>query len=208
MLTPARGFHMKRTYLLFAVLMLAFAAAQSASATCNRDRLIVTPPPSFPVIASEGRDPARRVNETSQSDDPQSIVRDNRDLINPLGIEYARRGRTQKNYKIAFKLFRKLAMDGYAPGMANLGTLYEWGPGGRRDHLRAYAWIRAGLMFGVPESDYDATLFKLGMIAGRLSAAKMGSAERLAVSITQSISSRSGSSGEISAVTSTTDPIL
>jgi TPR repeat protein len=107
------------------------------------------------------------------------------DAINQLGIQYARGRGVAKSHRLALKMFRLLAMQGYTPGMVNLGTLYEFGLSGRRDHRLAYAWIKAALLLGVPESDYDATLFKLGWIAGRLGSARMSSADRLATSIVE-----------------------
>jgi TPR repeat protein len=121
---------------------------------------------------------------------------DTKEAINRLGIQYARGRGVAKDYKIAFRMFRQLALDGYTPGMVNLGTLYEMGPIGLRNHRRAYAWIRAALVLGVPKEDYDATLFKLGIIAGRLGAAKVSGAERLAVSIVENVTSHSESSPE------------
>jgi TPR repeat protein len=82
-------------------------------------------------------------------------------------------------------MFRLLAMAGYTPGMVNLGTLYELVLSGRRDHRLAYAWIKAALLLGVPERDYDATLFKLGLIAGKLGDTRVRSADQLALSIVE-----------------------
>ena len=121
---------------------------------------------------------------------------DTKEAINRLGIQYARGRGVAKDYNVAFRMFRQLAEDGYTPGMVNLGTLYETGPIRLRNHRRAYAWIRAALTLGVPKEDYDATLFKLGMIAGRLGAAKVSGAERLAVSIVENVASHAESSAE------------
>jgi TPR repeat protein len=121
---------------------------------------------------------------------------DTKEAINRLGIQYARGRGVVKDYKLALRMFRQLALDGYTPGMVNLGTLYEMGPIGLRNHRRAYAWIRAALALGVPEEDYDATLFKLGVIAGRLGAAKVSGAERLAMSIIENVMSHSESTAE------------
>jgi hypothetical protein len=79
----------------------------------------------------------------------------------------------------------------------NLGILYEWGPAGRRDHRRAYAWIRAALALGVPKDDYDATLVKFGMVAGTLGREKTRSAERLAARITEAVTSQCDSSSVV-----------
>jgi len=87
-------------------------------------------------------------------------------------------------------MFKMLAVEGYTPGMVNLGIAYELGLGGRRDHRRAYAWIKAALALGVPQADYDATVFKLGIVVGKLGIARLGSADRLAAGIVDEIVSR------------------
>jgi Sel1 repeat len=111
-------------------------------------------------------------------------------ILNRLGIMYAQGRGVPKSARLATKLFRQLAMDGYTPAMVNLGTLYERGRAARRNHRRAYAWIRAALALGVPKEDYDITLIKLGMIAGRLGAGQRTSAERLALAIIDRIDER------------------
>lgn len=68
---------------------------------------------------------------------------------------------------------------------------------GRRDHRRAYAWIRAALALGVPQADYDATVFKLGIVVGKLGIARLGSADRLAAGIVDEIMSRRKSSAQM-----------
>lgn len=116
--------------------------------------------------------------------DPSATSTDEQQFIlNHLGIMYAQGRGVPKSAKLATKLFRQLAMDGYTPAMVNLGTLYERGSAGPRDHRRAYAWIRAALALGVPKKDYDVTLFKLGMIAVHLGTGQTTSAERLALVI-------------------------
>lgn len=110
--------------------------------------------------------------------------------LNRVGIMYARGRGVAKNSQLASKLFRHLAMEGYTPAMVNLGTMYEQGMSGRRDHRRAYAWIRAALALGLPEEDYDETLFKLGMIAGRMGSAGVTGAEILAGDIADAIAGR------------------
>jgi TPR repeat protein len=87
-------------------------------------------------------------------------------------------------------MFKMLAVEGYTPGMVNLGIAYELGLSGRRDHRRAYAWIKAALALGVPQADYDATVFKLGIVVGKLGIARLGSADRLAAGIVDEIVSR------------------
>jgi TPR repeat protein len=112
--------------------------------------------------------------------------------LNRTAIMYARGRGVAKNTPLASTLFRRMALDGYTPAMVNLGTMYEQGMTGRRDHRRAYAWIRAALALGVPKEDYEATLFKLGIIAGRMGTARLGGAEALAVSIADEIAGRCG----------------
>jgi hypothetical protein len=108
--------------------------------------------------------------------------RELRDL-NLLGIRYAKGEGVKKNAGMAMRFFLRSAMQGYTPAMANVGTLYERGAMGHRNFHRAYAWVRAALSFGVPEEDHDATVFKLGMIAARLSPDNIGGAESLAAAI-------------------------
>jgi TPR repeat protein len=116
-----------------------------------------------------------------------SADRDRREAVNRLAIMYARGRGLPKKPRLALKLFRTMAMEGYTPAMVNLGTIYELGLASRRDHPRAYAWIRAALTLGVPEKDRDATNFKLGMIAARLGTAQTREAERLATGIIQAV---------------------
>jgi len=144
--------------------------------------------------ACEPRDPPGSGDGKAVAVSERESDQDTKEAINRLGIQYARGRGVAKDYKLAFRMFRQLALDGYTPGMVNLGTLYEMGPVGLRNHRRAYAWIRAALALGVPKEDYDATLFKLGMIAGRLGAAKVSGAERLAVSIVENVMSHAESS--------------
>ncbi len=112
--------------------------------------------------------------------------RELRDL-NLLGIRYAKGEGVKKNAGMAMRFFLRSAMQGYTPAMANVGTLYETGAMGRRNFHSAYAWVRAALSFGVPEEDRDATVFKLGVIAARLSPDDIGGAERLAAAIASRI---------------------
>jgi Sel1 repeat-containing protein len=100
--------------------------------------------------------------------------------LNLRGIQYAKGRGVKKNPAMAMRFFLRSAMQGYTPAMANIGTLYEIGATGRPNHYRAYAWMRTALSFGVPEEDRDATLLKLGMIAGRLGSGNVGGAEGLA----------------------------
>jgi Sel1 repeat len=185
------GVRMKAVISIFAGLEL-LLATQLAFAGCNRvvpDFPIVTPPLQTAVFTfGDGY-------RTGGSGDV--MAQDIRDAVNRLAIRYARGRGVAKNYNLAFKLFRELALDGYTPGMVNLGILYELGPTGRRDHRRAYAWIRAALALGVPKDDYDATLVKFGMVAGMLGREKTRSAERLAASIAEAVTSQCDSSSVV-----------
>ena len=189
----SRGVLIKAAISISAGLVL-LLATQSAFAACSRgvpDFPIVTPPPQRAVFTfGDGY-------RTGGSGDVVVITasdlggdQDIRDAVNRLAIRYARGRGVAKNYNLAFKLFRELALEGYTPGMVNLGILYELGPAGRRDHRRAYAWIRAALALGVPKDDYEATLIKFGMVPGMLGRAKTRSAERLAVRITEAVTSQ------------------
>jgi TPR repeat protein len=177
--------------LAYAVFAFGLGGAQIAEADCD--------PPGVPTIDLGSPTTAslrwvdhadsdgiqHRVNEPSAT----SIV-ENNFLLNYLGIMYARGHGVPRNARLATKLFRQLAMDGYTPAMVNLGTLYERGRAGRHDHRQAYAWIRAALTLGVPKEDFDATLFELGMIAVHLSPGQTISAERLASAIIDRIGER------------------
>ena len=177
--------------LAYALLALGLGGAQIAAADCD-PRGVPTIDLWSPTTASlrwgdhAGSDGIQnRVNEPSATSSVQ-----NNFILNHLGIMYARGRGVPKSVRLARRLFRQLAMDGYTPAMVNLGTLYESAKAGRRDHRQAYAWIRAALALGVPKVDYDATLFKLGMIAVHLGTAQTTSAERLALAIIDRIGKR------------------
>ena len=107
---------------------------------------------------------------------------DQRELsaLNQLGIRYAKGHGVKQNPALARRFFRRAALQGYTPAMANLGTLYEIGARKHYDFQHAYAWVRAALCFGVSEEDHDETVAKLWMIAARLGPDRIESAERLA----------------------------
>ena len=159
----------------FAFLVLAVAGARTSHAECD---------PTVPVIGSQSLTAAL-------FDERQSAY-----VRNRIGIMYARGRGVSRNDRLASTIFRQLALDGYTPAMVNLGTLYERGVAGRRNHLRAYAWIRAALALGVPKEEYDATLFKLGMIAQRLGPSRTQGAERLAMRIVDAVGTQCEGSGE------------
>jgi len=121
----------------------------------------------------------------SSTPEAQGDEFDQRELsaLNLLGIRYARGEGVKKNAGMAMRLFLRSATQGYTPAMANIGTLYEMGAAGHPNWLRAYAWVRTALSFGVPEEDHDATMLKLGMIAARLGPNNIADAERLAGAI-------------------------
>jgi Sel1 repeat-containing protein len=157
--------------LVCALLVFGLGGAQIAIADCA--------PVNVPTIDSRSLTPA-----SYQKGDENNFI------LNRIGIMYARGRGVPKSSRLAAKLFRQLAMDGYTPAMVNLGTLYERGIAGRRDHRQAYAWIRAALALSVPQADYDTTLFKLGMIAARLGIAHTRLAERRALMIIENIAQR------------------
>ena len=169
------------------------AGTQSATAACD--------PQLVPLVGSEqlvmqsastgsGDLAGQRDAGISLTDSTPSADRDLREAVNRLAIMYARGRGLPKKPRLAFKLFRTMAIEGYTPAMVNLGTIYELGLAGRRDHRRAYAWIRAGLTLGVPDADRDATNFKLGMVAAQLGAAQTRAAERLATGIIEAIAAQ------------------
>jgi hypothetical protein len=100
--------------------------------------------------------------------------------LNLLGIRYAKGQGVKRNPGLAVRFFLRSAIQGYTPAMANIGTLYEIGAIGQSDFQRAYAWVRAALLFDMREEDHDETLMKLWMIAARLAPDRIESAERLA----------------------------
>jgi TPR repeat protein len=157
----------------YGLLMCGLAGARSAVAEC--DEGIV------PLVSSEQ---SQGVSATHSS--PGAGLQ-GREALNRLAIMYARGRGLPRKPRLALKLFRTLAVEGYAPAMVNLGTIYELGLAGRRDHRLAYAWIRAGLTVGVAEQELDATVFKLGTIAARLGKTQTYAAERLATSISEAI---------------------
>jgi hypothetical protein len=177
--------------LAYALLAFGLGGAQIAEADCDPSG-VPTIDLGLPTTAS------LRLADHADSDGIQNRVSEpsatstveNNFILNRLGIMYARGRGVTKSARLATKLFRQLAMDGYTPAMVNLGTLYERGRAGRRDHRQAYAWIRAALALGVPKEDYDATLFKLGMIAVHLGTGQRTSAERLALAIIDRIGER------------------
>jgi TPR repeat protein len=179
----------------YALLAFGLGGAQIAEADCDPSGVPTINLRSPTTASLRWGDHADGDGIQNRVDDPSatSTVESNF-ILNYLGIMYARGRGVQKSARIATKLFRQLAMDGYTPAMVNLGTLYERGSAGRRDHRRAYAWIRAALALGVPKEDYDATLFKLGMIAVHLGTGQTISGERLALAIIRRIGERCESS--------------
>jgi TPR repeat protein len=175
----------------YALLALGLGGAQIAEADCDPSGVPTVALPSPTTASLRWGDDAdndaiqNRINELSATSTAEKHF-----LLNHLAIMYARGRGVPKSARLAMKLFRQLAMDGYTPAMVNLGTLYERGRAGRRDHRQAYAWIRAALALGVPKEDYDATLFKLGMIAVHLGTGQTTSAERLALAIIDRIGER------------------
>jgi TPR repeat protein len=175
----------------YALLAFGLGGAQIAEANCE--------PSGVPTIDVRSPTTASlRLGDLADSDGIHNRVNEpsatstveNNFILNRLGIMYAQGRGVPKSARLAMKLFRQLAMDGYTPAMVNLGTLYERGRAGRRDHRQAYAWIRAALALGVPKKDYDATLFKLGMIAVHLGTVQTTSAERLALAVIDRIGER------------------
>ena len=183
---------MRRVTLACAYILVLWGlvSTQSAAAACD--------PELVPLVGSaqlvmqndsigSGDLRGQRDAGISLTDALPSADRDRREAVNHLAIMYARGRGLPKKPRLALKLFRTMAMQGYTPAMVNLGTIYELGLASRRDHPRAYAWIRADLTLGVPEEDRDATNFKLGMIAARLGTAQTRAAERLATAIIQAV---------------------
>ena len=163
---------------------------RAAAAECDQETVPLLGS-GLPVVRGASTDSMDQRSRPSQgfspTDVPSSAGRESREAVNRLAIMYARGRDLPRKPRLALKLFRTLAMEGYTPAMVNLGTIYELGLASRRDHRLAYAWIRAGLTLGVPEQDLDATVFKLTMIAARLGTKQTRSAERVAASIAEAI---------------------
>jgi hypothetical protein len=177
--------------LAYALLAFGVCGTQIAEADCH--------PTGVPTIGLRSATTASlRWGDHADSNGIQNRVNvplatstvENNFILNHLGIMYAQGRGVPKSARLATKLFRQLAMEGYTPAMVNLGTLYERGRAAHRDHRRAYAWTRAALALGVPEQDYDTTLFKLGMIAVHLGTTQTASAQRLALAIIDRIAER------------------
>jgi TPR repeat protein len=97
-----------------------------------------------------------------------------------------------KNYGMALDLFRRAALQGQVPGMVNVGLLYDRHTNRPGHSVSAYAWLRTALLFGVPDEDRDAIIFRLGMIASRIGEARAARAERLAGLLVEDIGQRAG----------------
>jgi hypothetical protein len=169
-----------RTRLLSSSLVLAglsmWTLDPSAALSLSLESHVNAPPRAKFAV---DRDAVSNTQSAEGSDFHQRELRD----LNFLGIRYAKGEGVKKNARMAMRFFLRSAMQGYTPAMANVGTLYERGAMGHRNFHSAYAWVRAALSFGVPEEDHDATVFKLGMIAARLSPDNIGGAESLAAAI-------------------------
>jgi TPR repeat protein len=174
----------------YGLLACGLASMGPAAAECDRETvpLVGSEQPVVRGASSDSIEQRSQQNqEISPTDSLAGVDRESREAVNRLAIMYARGRGLPRKPRLALKLFRTLAMEGYTPAMVNLGTIYELGLASRRDHRLAYAWIRAGLTLGVPEQDRDATVFKLGMIAARLGTTQTHGAERLATNITEAI---------------------
>jgi len=73
-----------------------------------------------------------------------------------FAFQLARAQHAAKEYQAALGGYRELADDGYAPAMANLGSLYDVGTGVSEDNAQAVKWFRkaaeagqANAMFGL-----------------------------------------------------------
>jgi TPR repeat protein len=183
---------MRQMILAYAYILVlwALASTQPAAAACDPELvpLVGSAQPMMQSASIGARDlHGQRDAGILLIDTLPGADRDRLEAVNRMAIMYARGRGLPRKPRLALKLFRTMAMEGYTPAMVNLGTIYELGLASRRDHPRAYAWIRAALTLGVPEEDRDATNFKLGMIAARLGTAQTRAAERLATGIIQGV---------------------
>jgi TPR repeat protein len=172
-----RGFSVRSLVLMsFCIWVLPPSVAE-----CAPESLTTASPRQTPPSVAEAVKPATRFGgSVTQNAEDDEFDRGELSALNLRGIRYAKGQGVKKNPGLAMRFFLRSAIQGYTPAMANLGFLYEIGAKRRSDFLRAYAWVRAALSFGVPEENHDETLFRLGMIAARLGPEGIESAERLA----------------------------
>jgi TPR repeat protein len=112
------------------------------------------------------------------------------DAMNMLGVMYAQGLGVTLDRRNAIKLFGQSAYLGCSSAMVNLGALYATGKGVKHDNALAYAWLAAALAFGVRAQEHDATVYTLGMAAGRLGPNQLARAEGLARKIAATIVNR------------------
>jgi TPR repeat protein len=110
--------------------------------------------------------------------------------MNTLGVMYAQGLGVTRNRRNAIKLFEQSAYLGCSSAMVNLGIQYAAGRSVKPDNRLAYAWLSAALSFGVPAEEHDATVYILGMTAGRLGPNQLTRADELARKIAVTIVSR------------------
>jgi TPR repeat protein len=106
------------------------------------------------------------------------------EAMTTLGVMYARGIGVAKNTVRSEASFRTGSHPGISLAMVNLGTLHAVDvPTRRNAGEHAYAWLRAALYVGVADSERDSTVFKLGMVAGRLDLAQVKRAEAQALQL-------------------------
>jgi TPR repeat protein len=168
--------------------LMVFGCAQASAGV---DQCAGISAPTLKVAFKDSQLPARDEAEIVTSLQIKSNQGDV-DAMNRLGIMYAQGRGVAKNYDAARKWFLQSALRGYPPAMVNLGSMYQHGAGGRQSRRLAYAWLRVALVFGMPEEDHDASVFKLGMVAGQIGPANVQRGERLAAEIVERLTRQCG----------------
>jgi hypothetical protein len=188
-MNPCRaGTFIKRAFYCWSLLWVSTCvwAIRPSVAECAPDpRATASPRLILPSAAGTGKRAMQFGNSVTRNAEGGGLDQRELSALNLLGIRYAKGQGVRRNRALAKRFFLRSAIQGYTPAMANLGTLY--GAKKHSDLQRAYAWVRAALLFGVPEDDHDETVIKLWMLAARLRPERIESAEKLADVITTRI---------------------
>ena len=74
-------------------------------------------------------------------------------------------------------LYLRSAAQGYAPAMVNLGLLYIEALGVRRDDVRGYALVSAGIAIGIPDEMANLASSEISEASERLDDRRMAEAQ-------------------------------
>jgi len=87
----------------------------------------------------------------------KNAVNDDLDALYELGMKYYFGNGVPKNFKKAFELYTKAALQGHVDAQFDLGQFYMFGNGVPKDSRKAYAWFRMAAM-----QDHSNAQFNLG----------------------------------------------